>query len=86
MLRSGRLDGVVVRLVEDSAASDALLAAISSARVPCVCLERPADTRFGFGSVGFDDERGAFAAGGGRSRPSAGRTVRGAGAGQSRDA
>jgi LacI family transcriptional regulator len=59
MLRSGRLDGVVVRLVEDSAASDALLAAISSARVPCICLERPADPRFGFGSVGFDDERGA---------------------------
>jgi LacI family transcriptional regulator len=62
MLRSGRLDGVVARLVEDSEASDALLAAISSARVPCVCLERPADARFGFGSVGFDDERGAFEA------------------------
>ena len=62
MLRSGRLDGVVVRLVEDSGASAALLEAILAARVPCVCLERPADARFGFGAVMFDDERGAFEA------------------------
>jgi LacI family transcriptional regulator len=62
MLRGGRLDGVVVRLVEDSPASTALLEVISSAGIPCVCIERPAAPRFKFGSVAFDDAAGAFQA------------------------
>jgi LacI family transcriptional regulator len=63
LLRSGRLDGLVVRLVESSAAAnDALLELIASARIPCVCLEQPPDHRFGFDSVVFDSAAGAYAA------------------------
>ena len=62
MLRSGRLDGLVVRLVEDSAATVALLEMIATTGVPCVCIERPADLTLGIGSVVVDDEAGAFAA------------------------
>jgi LacI family transcriptional regulator len=63
LLRSGRLDGLVVRLVEPAAAAThALLELIVSARVPCVCLEQPADPRFGLDSVLFDSEEGAYAA------------------------
>jgi LacI family transcriptional regulator len=62
MLRSGRLDGLVVRLVEDSAATAALLEMLHSTGIPCVCIERPADPRFPFSSVVIDDEAGAFAA------------------------
>jgi LacI family transcriptional regulator len=62
ILRGGRLDGVVVRLVEDSAAADALLEMIAETGTHCVCIERPADPRFGFGSVVVDDESGAFEA------------------------
>ena len=62
MLRGGRLDGLVVRLVEDSAATEALLEVISDVGLPCVCIERPADPRFALSSVVVDDEAGAFAA------------------------
>jgi DNA-binding LacI/PurR family transcriptional regulator len=62
LLRSGRLDGLVVRLVEDSTATVALLEMIAATGVPCVCIERPADSVAGFGSVVVDDEAGAFAA------------------------
>jgi DNA-binding LacI/PurR family transcriptional regulator len=62
ILRGGRLDGVVVRLVEDSPAADALLEMIAESGTPCVCIERPVDARFGFGAVVVDDEAGAFAA------------------------
>jgi DNA-binding LacI/PurR family transcriptional regulator len=64
LLRGGRLDGVVVRLVEASTApvSDALLELIASAGLPCVCLERAPHTRFGFDSVLFDNVQGAYAA------------------------
>lgn len=62
MLRSGRLDGLVVRLVEDSAATVALLEMIASTGVPCVAIERPVDPSLGFSSVVVDDEAGAFAA------------------------
>jgi len=62
LLRSGRLDGIVVRLVQDPPATDALLEAISEANVPCVCIERAGAARFGFGAVTFDDEQGAHAA------------------------
>ena len=60
MLRSGRLDGLVVRLVEDSAATAALLETIAATGMPCVCIERPADPRFAFSSVVVDDSAGAF--------------------------
>ncbi|MEP7288587.1 MAG: LacI family DNA-binding transcriptional regulator [Chloroflexota bacterium] len=62
LLRSGRLDGVVVRLVQESSATDPLLEMISSVDIPCVCIERPGDPRFGFSTVTFDDERGAYTA------------------------
>jgi LacI family transcriptional regulator len=67
LLRSGRLDGVVVRLVEAADASthgnsDALLELIAAAGLPCVCLERLPHERFGFESVVFDSVEGAFAA------------------------
>ena len=64
LLRSGRLDGVIVRLVEAATAheSDALLELIAAAGLPCVCLERPPDPRFGFDSVLFDNVAGAEAA------------------------
>jgi DNA-binding LacI/PurR family transcriptional regulator len=62
ILRGGRLDGVVVRLVEDSAAAGALLEMIAATGTPCVCIERPADPRFGFASVVVDDTAGAFEA------------------------
>jgi LacI family transcriptional regulator len=62
LLRSGRLDGLVVRLVESATANDALLELIASARIPCVCLEQPSDRRFGFDSVVFDSAAGAYAA------------------------
>jgi LacI family transcriptional regulator len=62
MLRSGRLDGLVVRLVEDSSATVELLTMISTTGIPCICIERPVEPRFGFGSVLVDDDAGAFAA------------------------
>src|SRR5262249_2793220 len=63
LLRSGRLDGLVVRLVEPAAEEyAALLELIVSARIPCVCLEQPADPRFGLDSVLLDSEAGAYAA------------------------
>jgi LacI family transcriptional regulator len=62
LLRSGRLDGVVVRLVESTPDGDALLDLVAAAGLPCVCLERPVDPRFGFGSVLFNDVDGAHAA------------------------
>ncbi|MBV8718900.1 MAG: LacI family DNA-binding transcriptional regulator [Chloroflexi bacterium] len=63
LLRSGRLDGLVVRLVEaEDSANDALLELIASARVPCVCLEQPPHRRFGLDSVLFDSAAGAYAA------------------------
>jgi LacI family transcriptional regulator len=62
LLRSGRLDGLVLRLVEPAPASDALLELIATAGLPCVCLECAVDPRFGFGSVLFDNSSGAHAA------------------------
>ncbi len=58
LLRSGRLDGVVVRLVDATPASDELLELIALARLPCVCVERPVARR-GVGAVLFDNDHGA---------------------------
>lgn len=62
LLRSGRLDGIVIRLVEDPPATDALLELIAATQVPCVCIERPGAPRFGFGAVTYDDRQGAYEA------------------------
>lgn len=60
LLRSGRLDGIVVRLVQNPPDTDALLGMIATSHVPCVCIERPGAARFGFSSVTYDDTRGAY--------------------------
>jgi DNA-binding LacI/PurR family transcriptional regulator len=60
LLRSGRLDGVVLRLVQDPPETNALLELIAATHVPCVCIERPGAARFGLSSVTYDDRRGAY--------------------------
>jgi LacI family transcriptional regulator len=62
LLRSGRLDGIVIRLVQDPPATDALLELIAATQVPCVCIERPGAARFGFSAVTYDDHQGGQAA------------------------
>jgi LacI family transcriptional regulator len=62
MLRSGRVDGLVLRLVEDPPASDALLEVVSATGVPCICLERVPDARFGIGAITFDDTAAGYLA------------------------
>ncbi len=62
LLRSGRLDGIVLRLVQPPPASDSLLDLIVDAQVPCVCIEQPAGRRFGFSSVTYNDQDGAYEA------------------------
>jgi DNA-binding LacI/PurR family transcriptional regulator len=62
LLRSGRLDGIVVRLVQDPPETDALLETIARTNVPCICIERPGAPRFGFGAVTYDDMHGAYEA------------------------
>ncbi len=62
LLRSGRVDGVVLRLIQDAPATDALLEVIAAAGMPCVSIERPAAPRFGFPSVAYDDRGGAYTA------------------------
>lgn len=61
LLRSGRLDGVVVRLVQDPPATDALLNTIAATNVPCVCIER-AVAPHPFPSVTIDDRHGVYSA------------------------
>jgi LacI family transcriptional regulator len=60
LLRSGRLDGVVVRLVQDPPETNALLELIAATHIPCVCIERPGAARFGLSSITYDDRRGAY--------------------------
>jgi LacI family transcriptional regulator len=62
LLWSGRLDGVVVRLIQDPPATDALLEVIRRAGLPSVCIERPGDPRFAMPTVTYDDAEGAFLA------------------------
>lgn len=62
LLRSERLDGVVVRLVQDAPATDELLQMLADTHVPCVCIERPGSARFGIPTVTYDDCAGAEAA------------------------
>ncbi|MFN8448788.1 MAG: LacI family DNA-binding transcriptional regulator [Anaerolineae bacterium] len=62
LVTSGRLDGVVVRLVQDPPDSDELLSIIAEAGLPCVCIERACDPKFGFPSVLYDDVGGGYKA------------------------
>ena len=62
LLRSQRVDGVVVRLAQEPPHTDTLLEAIAAASVPCVCIEQPGAERFGFSSITYDDRRGAYEA------------------------
>jgi LacI family transcriptional regulator len=62
LLHSGRLDGIAVRLVQDSPETDELLQLIADSHLPCVCVERPGAERFGFASITYDDAAGAYAA------------------------
>jgi DNA-binding LacI/PurR family transcriptional regulator len=59
LLRGGRLDGVFVRLIQDSEHADALVSLVREAEIPCVCIERPAASRFALTSVTYDDFGGA---------------------------
>lgn len=59
LLRERRVDGIAARFVTDPPATDSVLEVIRESRVPCVCVERPGDTRFGFPSVSYDDRAGA---------------------------
>jgi LacI family transcriptional regulator len=60
LLRSQRVDGVVVRLAQEPPHTDTLLEAIAAASVPCVCIEQPGAERFGFSAITYDDRRGAY--------------------------
>src|SRR5579871_509050 len=62
LLRSGRLDGIVLRLVQESPITDPILEVITAAGIPCVCIERPCHPRFKFCTVTFDDFDGAYQA------------------------
>jgi LacI family transcriptional regulator len=58
LLREGRVDGIATRFVTDPPETDAVLQVIEATRVPCVCVERPGDPKFGFPSVTYDDLEG----------------------------
>ena len=58
LIRSGRLDGVVLRRVADPPDPDPLLTMITRAEMPCVCIERPAGPGFGIASIQYDDHGG----------------------------
>jgi DNA-binding LacI/PurR family transcriptional regulator len=62
LLMSGRLDSVVIRLVQDPPDSNKLTSLIAESGLPCVCIERPCDPQFNFPSVTYDDVSGAYAA------------------------
>lgn len=59
LLREGRIDGIATRFVTDPPETDAVLQVIKETRMPCVCVERAGDPRFGFPSVTYDDREGA---------------------------
>jgi LacI family transcriptional regulator len=62
LLRSGRLDGIVVRLVEEPPATNELLELIRATSIPCVCIEVPGAPQFGFSAVTYDNVSGAYQA------------------------
>ena len=62
LVGSRRIDGVIIRLVQDPPQTDALLETIAKAHLPCVCIERQGAPRFGFGSITYGDQQAAHAA------------------------
>jgi LacI family transcriptional regulator len=60
LLNSSRLDGLVIRLVDETPETDALLERIAATRLPCVCIEQAGAVRFGFSAVIYDDRRGSY--------------------------
>jgi LacI family transcriptional regulator len=62
LLHSGRLDGIALRLVQDSPQSDEVAQLIANSQLPCVCVERPAAERFRFAAITYNDAAGANAA------------------------
>jgi LacI family transcriptional regulator len=61
LLRDGRLDGVVMRLVQDPPANQALLKLIGSVGLPCVSIERTAPNSK-IPSVTIDEQTGGYEA------------------------
>lgn len=59
LLKSGRVDGLALRFVQDAPHTDVLLETVFECGVPCVCLERPGAERFGYPAVTYDDAEGA---------------------------
>lgn len=62
LVKSRRLDGVIIRLVQDAPQTDPLLQTIADAHLPCVCIERPGAPRFGFDAITYGDQQAAYAA------------------------
>jgi DNA-binding LacI/PurR family transcriptional regulator len=62
LLRSGRLDGLIARLVPDPPTTDALMERIVASHLPCVCIEQPAAPRFDLSAITYDDRQGAYEA------------------------
>jgi len=62
LLMGGRLDGVILRLIEDSPASREIVELIASTQIPCVCIERATDPRFHMPAIVYDDVKGALEA------------------------
>jgi len=58
LLKSDRVDGIVMRFVQDAPHTDALLDVVRESGTPCVCLERPGNARFGFPGITYDDREG----------------------------
>lgn len=60
LLQSERLDGIVVRPIQEPPATDALLERIAAAQIPCVCIERPGADRFGYSAITYNDRHGTY--------------------------
>ncbi len=60
LLSSQRLDGVIVRLVQDAPETNPLLQTIANARLPAVCIERCGAPEFGFGSITYDNRQAGY--------------------------
>jgi DNA-binding LacI/PurR family transcriptional regulator len=60
LLNSSRLDGLVIRLVDATPETDALLERIAATHLPCVCIEQPGAGRFGCSAVTYNDRRGSY--------------------------
>ncbi len=59
LLMGGRLDGVIVRLIEDSPQTREILELIASTQMPCVCIESAPDPRYRIPAITYDDREAA---------------------------